>query len=227
MQVDPQERERAIQACIDAHLAQGDDLTISLVAAEAGVSSAAVFRFAQKKGFPNWSSYLAHALQTARADSQDAHPIGKLERGVRMVAYALRAHREGTILVAACGDAEICAQHALMRLATCGYHVLPYAPAVARAHRDADHPGLVLVFNESGIALWDCCRVCAQEGFEVVAVTASTDSPVARAAHVSIAIQDRKSSLDAYEPNYFAAGTIAFMSRVLDLIDEPYLSSGQ
>ena len=119
------------------------------------------------------------------------------------------------MFVVSYGDAEICEQHALMRLTALGYLALPFSPGAAHARNVSGDPGLALVFNESGIAMWDCCRPCAQEGFEVAAITANADSPVARSANVSITIKDRKSPLTAYEPNHFADGAIAFMSRAI------------
>ena len=96
---------------------------------------------------------------------------------------------------------------------------MPYTPQIARAcleQSEDGNAGLALIFNESGLACWQDALECVQCGFETVAVTADANTPVARASNLAIAIKSNKSALSAYEPNYFAAGSLALVERALE-----------
>ena len=79
---------------------------------------------------------------------------------------------------------------------------------------------VLLVINESGMSMVPACVKAAAAGMEIVAITASHDTPVSKLAQVNVVIKNNKSTPDAYEPNYFTAGVLVFMERVLAACSE-------
>jgi DNA-binding MurR/RpiR family transcriptional regulator len=189
--------------------------TISQVADTVGASRSTVYRTAKRLGYSSWSdlvNQLRHYLPNpGGAMDQDA----VLDKSVNLVVSALARNRDKTILFCAMGDATICGDYVTFRLGELGFNALKYSYEAARTHSVGDESGVAVIFNESGVSLWTSCITCARYGFETIAITADPNSPVAKAAHLSIAIKDTKTKPSAYEPNYFAAEVIAFMERVL------------
>ena len=54
-----------------------------------------------------------------------------------------------------------------------------------------------------------------ERGFEVIAITASHDTPISKLADVNVVIKNNKSNVAAYEPNYFTAGALSYLERVM------------
>ncbi len=85
--------------------------------------------------------------------------------------------------------------------------------------------GVLIVVNESGMSLLPTCLKAASGGFDIIAITASHDTPVSKLAKVNVVIKNNKSTPEAYEPNYFAAGVLAFMERVFSRVSQRPLCS--
>ena len=233
----PGDIDRSVYRAVRDALRRGERPVLATVARELEISQSAVFRAAKRYGYRGWSdmvTQLGHYLKSQRSRSRAADPEAP-DAGVELVAQALAAHRGGRVLVAAVGDAQICRQLLIYRLGELGFAAMPFTSAIAQASEhmlrersrgsrvqgaqggapgiDFGGVGLALIVNESGMALLPECRECARRGFDVVAITANADSPVAKAASVGIVIKSNKSPLNAYEPNLFAAGALALMER--------------
>ncbi len=210
----PTPTDREVYAAVRDALSAGERPTVSQVAENLGVSRSAVWRAAKRYGYAGWADMLDQLGRYLDGGSA-ASSAARRSDGISLMVDALTRHRDDPVLVHGVGDAEICRQLLIYRLGELGFTAMPYSPAIARACADRGARGLALVFNESGVALWQDCVDCGRQGIEVLAVTASDSSPVARAANVSIAIRSNKSSPAAYEPNYFAAGCLALVERAL------------
>ena len=60
--------------------------------------------------------------------------------------------------------------------------------------------GVLIVVNESGMSLLPTCLKAASGGFDIIAITASHDTPVSKLAKVNVVIKNNKSTPEAYEP---------------------------
>lgn len=210
------ENDLVVYDFIRNRVKSGKKVTIQNVAERLNVSRSTVYRLAIKLGYKNWSDFIDQMTRYFLPDEKDEpRTSSQLERSLDIMAAALERHLNRIILIESCGDAEVCEAYLMTRLTELGAVALPYSAETARTHANLQEPGMALIINETGVMLWECCRICAQEGYEVVAITAHDDSPVAKTANWSIAIKDNKSTIAAYEANYFAAGTIAFMERAI------------
>lgn len=101
-----------------------------------------------------------------------------------------------------------------------GHVVAREVAAGAAPSGGAQSRSVLLVINESGMSMVPACVKAAAAGMEIVAITASHDTPVSKLAQVNVVIKNNKSTPDAYEPNYFTAGVLVFMERVLAACSE-------
>lgn len=182
--------------------------TVQHIAEEAGVSRSTVYRFAHHLGYKSWQECIRNIAAFCTA------PRDKAEIDYEALASAIKELHGGVVLVDAIGDAEVCREHLIERLGGLGIITLSYDRTTCEqlAHRGI--PGLAYVINESGFVLAGTCRTCKKCGYDVVAITADSNSLVARSADLCIIIGNKKSSIQDYEPNYFAAGALIVLERM-------------
>lgn len=211
--------DRAIYQAVRARLRAGERPTIGHIAEELDVSTSAVYRAAQHYGYASWSDMIGQLSQYLKSTRRVIERPDEDASGIDLLARALVRHRSGNVLVQGPGDAEICRDLLVYRLGALEFSVMPFTPQIARAclERSTDgNAGLALIFNESGLSCWQDAIECVQCGFETVAITADANTPVARASNLAIAIKSNKSALSSYEPNYFAAGSLALVERAIE-----------
>ena len=217
--LDIEATDRAVYQAVRNHLRAGEKPTIGLIAEELGISSSAVYRAAKRYGYASWSDMVGQLGQYLKNNRRVVEHTGDDANGIDLLAQAFMRHRGGRVLLQGTGDADICRRLLVYRLCALEFTAMPYTPHIARAclaQSEDGNAGLALIFNESGLACWQDALECVQCGFETVAVTADANTPVARASNLAIAIKSNKSALSAYEPNYFAAGSLALVERALE-----------
>lgn len=190
---------------------RGEHLSVSDVQNMTGLARSTIYRVAKRYGYEGWLDFTSSLERYFSKTNQD----DAVMQGVTAIADAIIRNRERPILVDAVGDAEMCAAYLQYRLAEQGYTSFFYTLSIAQAWHREGGSGLVIVINESGMSLLPTCLGAAEYDFATVAITASHDTPVSKVCDVNVVIKNNKSSLDAYEPNLFAAGTLALIERVL------------
>ena len=181
--------------------------TVRETAEATGVARSTVARAAVSLGYASWSDF----TEQLRHYHGSGESVGALAESVEMVVSVLKRHAGETVLIDSVGDVEICLEYMLIRLGELGISAMPYGRGVADAMGD----GVLLVLNESGMALFPSCVHAAELGYEIIAITASHDTPISKLAGVNVVIKNNKSSNADYKPNYFTAGVLAYLERVL------------
>lgn len=203
--------DRRIYAYVRDRAKRGERATVSETARETGVPRSSVARVASHFGYDGWTDFTSQLVRYHRSEE----PQGSIARSVSMANTMLRRHARSFILVDAVGDAEICVDYMLLRLGELGFLAMPYGQGVVDSICSSGEHGLLLVLNESGMTLLPACLYAVEHGFEVVAITASHDTPISKVAHLNVVIKNNKSSIDDYRPNYFTAGALSFLERVM------------
>ncbi len=206
------ETQRRVHDYVRICAQQGTKPTISQAAKDTGIPRSTVARVASSLGYDGWLDFteqMAHYYASGIDEER-----GVVNDSAQIIADALLERRGFPVLVDGVGDAEICVSYLTLRLSELGMMAMPFSDGFFDA-RPARMQGVLIVFNESGMTLLPACVTANEHGFEVIAVTASHDTPVSKVAEVNIVIKNRKSVPQSYEPNYFAAGSIALFERVL------------
>lgn len=204
------ENDARVYAHVRDMAKEGRRATIDGVSRSLGIARSSVARVAQHFGYRGWTDFVTQLVQYHQPDDR----AGAVSDTVDVVAEALERGRSGLVLIDAVGDAEICVLYLILRLAELGFATAPYSRGMLDAPTAAQG-GVLLVFNESGMTLLPSCLNAAAYGFEVVAITASHDTPVSKVADVNVVIKNRKSTAAAYEPNYFTAGALVLLERAM------------
>ena len=210
------ENDRVVYRLVREAARRGERPTVSEVARAAGMARSSVAHVATRLGYRGWVDFTSQlARYFAVAGSEDL-----ASDSVRIVAEELMAARPSAVLVDAIGDAEICGDHLVVRLCERGFRAAPFSPGVAGAlGGEGEGAGVLAVINESGMSLLPSCLAAAEQGYRIVAVTGSHDTPISKLADVNVVIKSNKSVVERYEPNYFTAGVLVFWERVLAALD--------
>lgn len=189
----------------------GRRATVSQVVAKTGLARSSVHRVSKKLGYNSWLEFTEKLVRYYATESN----ADSVTQSVDAVAQALLRNQHLPILVEAVGDAEICAMYLLHRLGERDFYPLPFTKHTAEAHGGESGAGVAIVVNESGMSLLRTCIAAIENGFEVISITSSHDTPVSKLSSINVVIKNNKSQIDDYEPNLFAAGALAFLERVL------------
>ncbi len=195
-------------------LKAGDTVTPQSLANETGVSRATVYRFAKSLGYRDWSDCIAQlsSFYSKEAKKRAEQETVDYERLARLIVD----NRDKIAVVQAIGDAEICREYLISRLAGIGIIATSYTPAIVELLEQRGEGGLAFIINESGIALQEICGNLIKHGFKLITICANPHSPVARLATYAVTIENNKSTLDAYRPNYFTAGALMVLEHAIE-----------
>lgn len=219
------DQEKRVYALVRSAAQRGKRMTIGAVAEELGMARSSVAHVAVKLGYKGWVDLTTQLVTYFKSfEHEDV-----VSESVEVVASILRTNRELPVLVDAIGDAEVLIDYALFRLAEAGFIAMPYGSGVVDAvaasagnvecNGETMPIGTLIVVNESGMSLLPSCVKATSFGMDVVAITASHDTPVSKVAKVNVVIKNNKSTPEAYEPNYFTAGALVFFEHVLAACD--------
>ena len=190
---------------------RGNRATVSQVAAKTGLARSSIHRVSKKLGYASWLEFTEKLVRYYASTSSSDSVV----QSVDAVAQALLHNKHLPVLVDAVGDAEICVQYLLHRLGERDFYPLPFTKHAAEAHGGQHGAGVAIGINESGMSLLRTCIAATENGFEVISLTSSHDTPVSKLSAINVVVKNNKSQLDSYEPNLFAAGALAFLERVL------------
>lgn len=203
--------ERSVYGYVREQARQGVRPTIDQVAEATGVPRSSVGRVAGALGYQGWPDFTAQLQEYFQRNQGD--DSGVVEDSVRVICDTLRKHRGQPVMVGSVGDAGVLGSYLIMRLCELGLWAMPYS--VLALERCQASGGVLLVLNESGMVLLPACVAAHERDFEVIAITASHDTPVSKVADVNIVIKNQKSTMHSYRPNYFTAGSLSLFERAL------------
>lgn len=203
--------DKLVYTYVKSRATMGERATIDEVARATGVARSSVARVAKRFGYAGWTDFTTQLVRYHRPVYHDS----AVDDSATTVARALARHRDQPILVDAVGDAEICVDYLLLRLGEMGLRVMLHGRGVVDALAASECRGLLLLLNESGMALLPSCLHAVEHGFDVVAITASHDTPISKLADINVVIKNNKSTAQEYEPNYFTAGALAYLEHVM------------
>lgn len=216
-QLTPKE-QHALRALKTA-IRRGDEVSAESIADAASVSRSLVYGLSARMGYPSWKDLVAQLRYENSTVSQTRVTRGRTKK----ICDEISRHAGSAILVRAIGDAAICEPYLIRRLGAKGYQAVAYDGATMRAFSEREG-GLVILINESGFALFQECAEAMREGYETVVITSMADSPVARMANVAIALENNKSTIAEYEPNFFTAAALTMIELVCSKL--PALTGG-
>lgn len=205
------DREQRIFAKVRDVAAEDERLSIAKMAQRTGTSAAALVRISKKLGYQGWSDMYAH-LRHRHASASQVELAAR--ENVGMLCDAIERHAGGVILVTGIGDGEYPARFLTDRLNALGLFALEFKAETAEAHARLGRDGVAIIFNESGIALYNRVAIARAAGFESVAVTGRDASPLALAADVSVHVRCNKTQIRAYEPDFFCARALVLVELV-------------
>lgn len=215
-------RERSVYAHVRDCAKRGERATVAETARITGIARSSVARVAQTLGYEGWLDFTTQLVAYYGAARDET--AGAVGDSVDAIVQVLQRNRAHTILIDAIGDPEICMSYLLVRLNELGFRAAQFSQGMLERCKPSSH-GALLVLNESGMALLPACVLASEKGFDVVAITASHDTPISKVATVNVMIKNNKSSISEYKPNYFTAGSLALLERVLSTLsadDDPY-----
>ena len=204
----------------------GEKLTCAQLAQRLNIAPSTVIKTARKMGFSGWNDmYYSLSQQYSEElplsiDNMDSFGEGRLFEKNHQLTVALLEFKEKTLMVASVGDSEFLEDYLLDMLWRRGFCPVRLSTPLRRAAEEGMMaPGLCLFVNESGIALFDAAGKLKEAGWKLAAVTSSSDTPLSGISEISVEIRNRKSSVNNYLPNFFAARVLIFLELLFVEID--------
>ena len=204
----------------------GEKLTCAQLAQRLNVAPSTIIKTARKMGFSGWNDMFYSLSQQyseelpLSIDNMDSFGDGRLFEKIRQLTAVLLDHKEKMLMVASVGDSEFLEDYLLDMLWKRGFRPVRLSTPLRRAAEDGMMaPGLCLFVNESGIALYDAASKLKEAGWQIAAVTSSIDTPLSGISAISVEIRNRKSSVNNYLPNFFAARVLIFLELLFAEMD--------
>ena len=203
-----------------------EKLTCAQLAQRLNIAPSTVIKVARKMGFSGWNDMFYSLSQQyseelpLSIDNMVFFGDGRLFEKIRQLTEILLAHKDKNIMVASVGDSEFIADYLLDMLWERGFRPFRLStPLRHEAEEGRVEPGICLYVNESGIALYEAAQKMADTGWKIAAITSSNDTPLAGISSVSVEIRNRKSAVDSYLPNFFAARVLIFLELLFAEMD--------
>lgn len=201
--------------------------TCAQIAGQINTAPSSIIKLAKKLGYSGWNEmyYSLSRIYTDAVplsiDNFDFLSEGKVFEKTRQLMELLLAHRDRRIIIGCVGDSEFLANYLMEKLWQRGFSACRYSEQLRASLDTGDGaPGLCVFVNESGILLVDACIRFQELGYRVYAVTSSSETPLAAKADLSAEIRNKKSSVEYYLPNFFAARVMIFLELLFAEMDE-------
>ena len=200
--------------------------TVAVLAARAGVVPSSVVKVSKKLGYTGWKEmyyFLSHTSTNSLSLSfEDFDFLADREmlRYISTLSDLLIRHRKEGILVDSIGDASSAGDHFIMKLWKRGIDARPYSRELMDVQLQTSEPGILFIINESGVVLLHSCLRGREKGYRVVSVTGNSKSPLASNSDISVELENKKSTLEAYSPNFFTARVLMFIELLFVSYDE-------
>lgn len=200
--------------------------TVSTIAKRVGVAPSTIIKVTKKLGYPGWNE-MYYSLNNLNRNaiplslnSFDFINQSELNEKIELLSKTFMHFKDSTILIKTIGDSQYISDYLLDCLWQRGFEAYPYNSRIMDMCEREKKNGIIVLINESGIALLDISVRARKTGFKVIAITNNHNSPLATNSHLSIEIMNHKSSLLKYEPNFFTARVLIFIELLLVSLDD-------
>lgn len=196
---------------------QKDKCTVQQLAQRAGVAPSTVVKLARKIGYGGWNDmfYTLHNRYTAAAPIayNDFHfPTLENQRAeIDDLCELLYLCRDGWVLVQGLGDVEYVANTLMAKLWDHGFRAAIYSEHQAVLAAACGAESAAILINESGLLLAGGCMQARQKGLHTVSISSSRHTPLATNSDITVELENNRSSLKEYAPNFFAARVLMFL----------------
>lgn len=195
---------------------------IAEIAREIDAAPSSIVKLAKKLGYSGWNE-MYYSMKNILTDE---YPVmidsfmpennEQLKNSICEIARIITKYKNQDIMVVSIGDSHYLGKFLVRKLLERNYKAHIYEHVMRRDDRD----GLCISINESGITLLNVCIEAQEKNYKVIAITSNRESPLASQSDFSVEMQNHKSELLEYEPNYFAARVLIFLEMVLAEMDE-------
>lgn len=206
---------------------QNEKLTCAQIAHHLQTAPSSIIKLAKKLGYSGWNdmyyslSQMYNDSVPLSIDNMDFFGEGRVFEKIRQLLQLLQEYKDRQIIVSCVGDSEFLTDYLLDMLWQRNYRACRYSNYILEHVTEMQMPpGLCVFVNESGIALYDAGARLGELGWKVVAITSSSDTPLAGIASDTVEIRNRKSSIDSYMPNFFAARVLIFLELLFAEMNE-------
>lgn len=203
-----------------------EKLTCAQIAQRLQIAPSSIIKVAQKMGFSGWNDMFYSLSQQyseetpLSIDNMDFFGDGRLFEKIHQLLELLLGYKDRPIMVGSVGDSEFLADYLLDMLWQRHFRPLRLSTPLRHEAQEGKIPrGLCLFINESGIALYDAGDKLEEAGWKLIAITSSSDTPLAGIASHTVEIRNRKSPVDSYLPNFFAARVLIFLELLFAEMD--------
>lgn len=210
------EKQTAVYKVVREAAMKHRRVTVSEVAERTGIARSTVANVAKALGYEGWSDFVTKLVHYFAGDRAESGALGEC---VSVTTSILRRNKGRLVLVDAVGDAAICVDYLLARFSECGYWAVPFYPGIVQHDRGEHDIAALIVLNESGMALLPSCIEALEAGCPVISITASHDTPISKLSSVNVVIKNNKSNTRDYKPNYFTAGALVFLEKVMSALE--------
>lgn len=214
---------------------RNEKLTCAQIARRLQIAPSSIIKLAQKLGYTGWNDMFYSLSQMYNdntplsIDNMDFIGEGRVFEKIHQLLSLLEENGGRPVIVSCVGDSEFLTDYLMDMLGQRNFRVLRFSSEVLRRIQENRlEPGLCFFVNESGIALYGAGEKLEELGCRVIAVTSSSETPLASKASYAVEIRNRKSPVENYMPNFFAARVMIFLELLFSEMDASgYKPSGK
>lgn len=206
---------------------QNEKLTCAQIAEQLQIAPSSIIKLAKKLGYSGWNDLYYSLGQMYNdavplsIDNMDFFGEGMLFEKIHRIIDLLLEYKDREIMISCVGDSEFLRGYLLDRLWQMDFRACRFSNQLLDHINETQMtPGLCVFVNESGIALYDVGATLEEMGWKVIAITSSSETPLAGIASYTVEIRNRKSPVETYLPNFFAARVMIFLELLFAEMNE-------
>ena len=206
---------------------QNEKLTCAQIAEQLQIAPSSIIKLAKKLGYSGWNDLYYSLGQMYNdavplsIDNMDFIGEGMLFDKIHRIIDLLLEYKDREVMISCVGDSEFLRGYLLDRLWQMDFRACRFSNQLLDHINETQMtPGLCVFVNESGIALYDVGATLEEMGWKVIAITSSSETPLAGIASYTVEIRNRKSPVDTYLPNFFAARVMIFLELLFAEMNE-------
>jgi DNA-binding MurR/RpiR family transcriptional regulator len=222
--------EKTVVNKIHSHILEGEKVSIDVIAKESFVSKGTIVKLAKKLGYSGYSEmyYILMASNRKQKTVDFSYMNQQVENeatraNIDLLVELLHEYRGAKIHFDSIGLCDAAKDYYLQTLLMFGFDAVS-SYHFAAFHKDS--PGLFcfMSFSGSRFEILDRVHAAKDNGFKVLALTATKDSPLGAAADYTIEVAGERSRDKIYKPNFFTANLIVLLEMALSEYSTKYMN---